>query len=525
MLFAPLPAQAALEPGDTARDFALPDGSGSIVTLSDIRQGAQLTVIEMVNVYCDACRKMSPELNALVREYRQQGVHFVAVALANTPEEVSMMNESWKMTYPVLADPDKTTQHLYGYAKVPQFFIVDSDGIIRVRDNFKRAKKLEKKIDALLQDASAAPDAGDEAPPFALENQFGDMVSVAFELRHQNTILVFFGADDARSRDYAGALASQYEQFRASGLRIFAVLPGSFDGSIRDFVRENDIDYPLLIDRSRGVFRTYGVEYVPEIVVVNERGRIVLREHERIGEELESLFASAVPRAQGFENEQARTDFLKGMLPEVHMFKPISTGRETWYLGMDHEGSMLLARFVFKDIMCGVCRDVHYAYTLDAAGVIRHIALVIPFELKGDPIDASPFVNQFIGRRFDEKIVPGTNVDIISGATMSSKAFIEGIRETAEIVRPLVQDAAFSKAFKAEACFVEQAELELALIRMRGLGRVAEEIRIEELGPHMPGGRIPVCPEGGDYFITEFQGIPRVGCSLHGLDPVSTIIH
>lgn len=516
---------AALDPGDAARDFALPDGSGRIVTLSEIRQGANLTVLEMVNMYCDTCRSMTADLNQLADTYRQRGMRFVAVALANTPQEVSVMNASWNMTYPVLADPDKTTMHLYTAARVPQFFIIDSDGIIRVRENFSRAKKLQKKIDELLHTASAETAAGDEAPAFKLDDQFGDAVSVDFALRHQNTVLGFFGADDEANRAYARVLASQYDQFRSIGLRVFAVLPGSFTGSIRNFVSENSITYPVLIDRSQDTYRLYGVEAVPEIVVINERGRIMLREHERTAQELQALFATAAPRSQGFENAQGRADFLKSMLPGVHLFKPFSTGRETLYLGMDSDGRMLLARFVYKDIMCDVCTDVHYVHTLDAKGIIRNIALVLPFELRGEPIDASPFINQFIGRRFDEEFVPGKNVDMITGATMTSTVFIEGLRETAGIVRPLVQDESFSKQFKAEACYLEQAELELALNGMRAQGLSGENTRLEDLAPRLPGGRIPVCPEGGTYFITEFQTIPRAGCTLHGLDPVSTIIN
>ena len=470
-------ASAALDPGDAARDFALPDGSGRIVTLSDIRQGANLTVLEMVNMYCDTCRSMTADLNKLADTYRQRGVRFVAVALANTPQEVSRMTSSWNMTYPVLADPDKTTMHLYTAARVPQFYIIDSGGIIRVRENFSRAKKLQKKIDALLESAPAVPVAGDEAPPFTLENQFGDTVAVAYALRNQNTILGFFGADDDANRAYARVLARQYDRFRLIGLRVFAVLPGSFAGSIRNFVSENELTYPVLIDRSQDVYRLYGVEAVPEIVVINERGRIMLREHERTADDLQALFATAAPRAPGFESAQAREAFLKSMLPGVRMFKPFSIGRETLYLGVDQDGRMLLVRFVFKDIMCDVCTDVHYAYTLDAKGIIRHIALVLPLELRGTPMDASPFINQFIGRRFDGELVPGTNVDIITGATRSSTVFIEGLRETADIVQPLVHDESFSKKFKAEACFLEQAELELALNRLRTQGRTV--VRLE----------------------------------------------
>ncbi len=524
MLLCPLRA-AALDPGDAARDFALPDGSGRIVTLSEIRQGASLTVLEMVNIYCDTCRSMTADLNKLADTYRQRGVRFVAVALANSPQEVSEMNALWNMTYPVLADPDKTTMHLFTAAKVPQFFIIDSGGIIRVRENFSQAKKLQKKIDALLESEPAVPVAGDEAPAFKLDDQFGDAVAVDFALRHQNTVLGFFGVDDEANRAYAGVLSRQYEQFRSIGLRVFAVLPGSFAGSIRDFVSENAITFPVLIDRGRDVYRLYGVSSVPEIVVINERGRIMLREHERTAQDLQALFATAAPRAQGLDNEQGRADFLKSMLPGVHLFKPFSAGRETLYLGMDADGRMLLARFVYKDIMCDVCTDVHYAYTIDAKGIIRHIALVLPFELYGTPMDASQFINQFIGRSFDEELVPGKNVDMITGATMTSTVFIEGLRETAGIVRPLVQDESFSKQFKAEACYLEQAELELALNRLRAQGRTVENLRLEDLAPFLPGGRIPVCLEGGTYFITEFQTIPRVGCTLHGLDPVSTIIN
>ena len=118
MLLCPMHS-AALDPGDAARDFALQDGSGRIVTLSEIRQGAKLTVLEMVNMYCDTCRSMTADLNKLADTYRQRGVRFVAVALANTPQEVDAMNTSWNMTYPVLADPDKTTMHLYTAARVP----------------------------------------------------------------------------------------------------------------------------------------------------------------------------------------------------------------------------------------------------------------------------------------------------------------------------------------------------------------------------------------------------------------------
>jgi len=515
---------AAQEPGDAARDFALRDSSGAVVTLSDIRRGAALTVLEMVNIYCDSCKSMAGELNDIADAYRERGVRFVAVALANSPAEIASMKEAWNMTYPILSDPDKITMHLYGAPRVPQFFIIDANGIIRHRENFSRARKLTKKIDEFLHDVPAGPTAGDAAPAFELTDQFGDTVRVAFTLRSQDTVLGFFDRDDELSRSCARLLAEHYERNRTTGLRVLAVLSGAFEGSIQNFISDSSLSFPVLIDRDRTVARQYAA-HPPDIIIINELGRIMRRAHARSADDLQALFAAAAPVPDDFDPAERRSEFLKTMLPGVHMFKPFSPGGETLYLGMDADGRMLLARFVFKDIMCDVCTDVHYVFTLDAGGIIRHIALVLPFESHGSPIDPSPFISQFIGRRYDENFAVGANVDGISGATLTSNMFIDGLRETVGIVQPLVHDASFSAQFKAEACYLEQAELELALEALRTRDIPPAEMRIEDLAPRMPGGRIPACPDGGTYVLTEFQGIPRVGCSLHGLDPRSTLIH
>ena len=92
LVLAWLSSATALEPGDAARDFALRDGNGNIVTLSDIQQGAPLTVLEIINMYCDSCKAMTADLNKLAESYRQRGVRFLAVAIANTSQEVAAMS-------------------------------------------------------------------------------------------------------------------------------------------------------------------------------------------------------------------------------------------------------------------------------------------------------------------------------------------------------------------------------------------------------------------------------------------------
>ncbi len=157
--------------GEAAKDFALQDAGGGIVTLRSLMQGHKVTVLEFLSIYCDACQKKVPQLNSLARKYDAGRLRIIAIALANEQPEVTAAMNQWGVAYSFLADPEKSTFHLYGIHKVPRFFVIDQGGIIRYSGTADDFSGFEKTIEGLLSQTTAARkllQPGDDAPPLKL---------------------------------------------------------------------------------------------------------------------------------------------------------------------------------------------------------------------------------------------------------------------------------------------------------------------------------------------------------------------
>ncbi len=513
----------ALEVGDMHKDFALRDATGQIVTLSDIRDDARVTILEFISVYCDGCEKKTARINKIVQHYAAQGVRVLAVALANEQPEVNAIRDSWGITYPLWADPDKITYYLYGVRRVPLFFMIDSSGIIRYRGNAKNFKDFEKELTVLLQESEIRLNVGDLAPEFELPDRRGHITAIRFIRTHQNTILGFFTSSDKPNQHQGRALAHIYQGFQKNGLKVFGVFSSAFSGDIEKFIRTCSIDFPVLIDTDTIVFNKYSVSQEPELVIINETGRVKKRVHSKTYDELIELFTQAKQKILPKYSEQQAVEFLRRELSYARTIKPFAVGDETIYIGIDNDNNKFVARFIQKDVICEVCSDVHFVYTMNEKGVYRDIVLVAPFELYGKPIDATDFIAQFRGKSLHDRFKPGSNVDVISGATKSCIKLIEGLNETEKVFANYLKDPSFESKFKASVCYMEQADLERALQFCSRVQNIPQKnVTINKIAAYCPGKKLPHCPSGGIYKIIIFNDVPRITCSLHGLDPQSS---
>jgi peroxiredoxin len=403
--------------GDAAKDFALKDAGGGMVTLRSLMQGADATVLEFLSIYCDACKKKVPQLNGLAQKYTARRLRIVAIALANEQPEVTAAMNEWGVTYSFLADPEKSTFYLYAIHKVPRFFIIDRAGIIRYSGNADDFADFEKTIENVLAQPAAPKtlQPGDAAPPLK--------------------------SSDERSK--AATTTAEEEQSAASA------------------------------------------------------GQQIM-------------------------------EALKQAMPDARSIDPVRLPEATIYIGTDAEGKKTYARLVKKDILCEVCTDVEFIETIDPNEQYRSLVLVKPFEVYGKQVDTTKFLQQFIGRSYHQKVVAGSNADIISGATKSSLKLIEGLNETERVFADCLSDPAFDATFKQSVCFQNQAELELALhlYQREHQATAGGNIPVKNLASYCPEGKLPRCPSAGaEYRVATLNGIPRVLCTVHGMDPQSSIIH
>jgi len=142
--------EASAQPvGQPAPDFTLRDMEGQEVRLSDLR--GKVVFLAFWASWCGPCRAEAPHLEALYRNYRDQGL--VLLGLNREPEHAAEASFARKtFTYPLLLDAGVVFQQ-YGIDALPTTFVIDRDGKIAGRHvGFDPGgeKQFEEEIEKLL---------------------------------------------------------------------------------------------------------------------------------------------------------------------------------------------------------------------------------------------------------------------------------------------------------------------------------------------------------------------------------------
>ena len=80
---------------------------------------------------CQACAIEMPQLDALYRAYRNNGLVIVAVNEGQQPDVVRSFVSTHGMTYPVVLDSSSIMKNYYGIPGYPTSFILDRKGVVR----------------------------------------------------------------------------------------------------------------------------------------------------------------------------------------------------------------------------------------------------------------------------------------------------------------------------------------------------------------------------------------------------------
>ncbi|MGP9760713.1 thioredoxin-dependent thiol peroxidase [Corynebacterium sp. AOP12-C2-36] len=134
------PARTVLEVGDVAPDFTLTDDRGNQVSLSDYR-GRQVIVYFYPRANTPGCTTEACDFRDSLTELNDAGIDVLGIS-PDTVEKLTKFREDHELTFPLLADPEKTALTAYGafgekknYGKIVQgvirsTFLVNTDGTI-----------------------------------------------------------------------------------------------------------------------------------------------------------------------------------------------------------------------------------------------------------------------------------------------------------------------------------------------------------------------------------------------------------
>ena len=146
-------------------DFALPDLSGKTVRRADIK--AKLLAVHLWGTWCVPARKEIPQLNALQKQFGEEGFAVVGIAFEGSEgdaakQSVRTFHEQHEVEFTSLMGDEATLAKVPEFAGFPTLLFLDSAGKVRYRvSGYLPFTALETLVTALLDDLNApAP-----APP------------------------------------------------------------------------------------------------------------------------------------------------------------------------------------------------------------------------------------------------------------------------------------------------------------------------------------------------------------------------
>lgn len=131
-----------LSPGQPAPEFSLPDADGKSVSLADYR-GRKVIVYFYPAAMTPGCTKQACDFRDSLASLQAAGYAVLGIS-PDKPEKLAKFRERDALTFPLLADPDRSVLEAYGafgekmmYGKkvtgvIRSTFVIDAEGRVEL---------------------------------------------------------------------------------------------------------------------------------------------------------------------------------------------------------------------------------------------------------------------------------------------------------------------------------------------------------------------------------------------------------
>jgi len=150
-LLAPSTPAFAVNAGQPAPAFALPDREGQTVTLEGLR--GKVVLVDFWASWCAPCRRSFPWMNEIQQKYGAKGLTIVGVNVDKRRADADKFLTQFPAGFTIVFDPDGNTPTAYDAKGMPTSYLVDpKGGVVLVEVGFRDERKaeLEAKIRSLL---------------------------------------------------------------------------------------------------------------------------------------------------------------------------------------------------------------------------------------------------------------------------------------------------------------------------------------------------------------------------------------
>ncbi len=134
----------------SAPDLALNNLDGKKVNISDYRD--QIVLINNWATWCPPCKLEMPTLQKYYAAHSQQGFILIGIEAGDTEEDVRSFVTEYKLTFPVLMDPDEKSLSAFHNDSLPSSYVIDHNGnVVLAWTGPINLAMLEKYVTPLLE--------------------------------------------------------------------------------------------------------------------------------------------------------------------------------------------------------------------------------------------------------------------------------------------------------------------------------------------------------------------------------------
>ena len=119
------------QPPEAAHDFEVETFGGETLRLSDLK--GKVVVLNFWASWCPPCRWEMPAFERISKEFGDEGVVFVGLALSDTLRDARGFADSVGVTYPLALDRTGEISIAYNVRSLPTTFFIDKEGMIQRR--------------------------------------------------------------------------------------------------------------------------------------------------------------------------------------------------------------------------------------------------------------------------------------------------------------------------------------------------------------------------------------------------------
>lgn len=123
------------------------------------------------------------------------------------------------------------------------------------------------------KDTNKVINEGDRAPDFILKDLNGQQHQLS-DYKGQGVLLNFWGTWCPPCKEEMPALNSSYEKYKDQGVQVISINIAQSNFEVQNFVDEYKLNFPVTIDQSKSVMRTYNVDQLPATFLIDSEGEI-----------------------------------------------------------------------------------------------------------------------------------------------------------------------------------------------------------------------------------------------------------